>query len=277
MLGTSRVVAAVLVSSLLVGTVLAQPKPPTPAEKQQAGDLVKQAIAKSQEQEHLAAIDLYLKAYAVVALPTLLSNVGTEYQQAANPVEALKYFCLYLEKDPAGALVTYATSQARVLQIQLGNDVTNDAEVCKPVVATPPPGDGSGSGSGSDVVVVEPTKNDPGSSMKLAGMIGGGVGLVTFGLGLYFGIQAKKINDDIEDQGPNEPWQNDIRAYMDKGQRYEYMQIGFLVAGGALVVGGTVIYMLGRGKTAAAESQTQVSITPSVTPNGGGVTLFGRF
>ncbi|MBA3457054.1 MAG: hypothetical protein H0T42_28455, partial [Deltaproteobacteria bacterium] len=133
MLGTSRVVAAVLVSSLLAGTVLAQPKPPTPSEKQQANELVKQAIAKSQDKQHLAAIDLYLKAYAVVELPTLLSNVGTEYQQAAKPVEALKYFCMYLEKDPAGPLVTYATAQARVLQIQLGTTVENDAEVCKQV------------------------------------------------------------------------------------------------------------------------------------------------
>ena len=278
MLGTSRVVAAVLVSSLLTATVMAQPKPPTPAEKQQAGDLVKQAIAKSQDKDHVAAIDLYLKAYAVVALPTLLSNVGTEYQQAAKPVEALKYFCLYLEKDPAGALVTYATSQARVLQIQLGNNVASDADVCKPAAVTPPVGDGSGSGSGSDVpVVVERTTSDPGGGMKLAGMVTGGVGLVTLGLGLYFGVQAKKINDDIEDQGMSEPWRDDIVAYMDKGQRYEYMQIGFLVAGGALVVGGTVIYMLGRGKTSAAESQTQVSITPNVTSTGGGVSLSGRF
>ncbi len=258
---------------------MAQPKPPTAAEKQQAGDLVKQAIAKSQDKDHLAAIELYLKAYAVVPLPTLLSNIGTEYQQTAKPVEALKYFCLYLEKDPAGALVTYATSQARVLQIQLGNNVSNDAEVCKPAVVTPP-GDGSSSGAepGSDVpAVVEPTKSDPGGGMKLAGMVTGGVGLVSFGLGLYFGVQAKKINDDIENQGVSEPWRDDIVAYMDKGQRYEYMQIGFLVAGGALVVGGTVVYMLGRGKTSAAESQTQVSITPNVTSTGGGVTVSGRF
>lgn len=260
---------------------MAQPKPPTPAEKQQAGDLVKQAIAKSQEKDHLTAIDLYLKAYAVVALPTLLSNVGTEYQQASKPVEALKYFCLYLEKDPAGALVTYATSQARVLQIQLGNTVTSDADVCKPVAATPPPdiGSGAGAGPGSDVPpAIEPTTADPGATMKLAGMVTGGVGLVTFGVGLYFGVQAKKINDDIEDQGMNEPWRDDIVAYMDKGQRYENMQVGFLVAGGVLVVGGTVLYMLGRGKTSsAAESQTQVSITPSVTTTGGGVTFSGRF
>jgi hypothetical protein len=72
-------------------------------------------------------------------------------------------------------------------------------------------------------------------------------------------------------------WRNDIRAYMDKGQRYEYMQIGFLVAGGVFVVGGVAVYMIGRGKTASAESQTQMSVTPSVTANGGSVTLSGRF
>jgi len=280
MMGTSRVVAAVLASSLLVGTVMAQPKPPTPAEKQQAGDLVKQAIAKSQDKDHLAAIDLYLKAYAVVPLPTLLSNIGTEYQQAAKPVEALKYFCLYLEKDPAGALVTYATSQARVLQIQIGNTVASDADVCKVPAAGSGSGSGEGSGSGggsgSDEIQPPPPPPpaDPGKNMKLTGMIGGGVGLVTLGLGFYFGAQAKKINDDIEDQGMNEMWRNDIRAYMDKGQRYEYMQIGFLVGGGLLVVGGTVVYMLGRNKTTAAE---QMTVTPSVTPGGGGVTLSGRF
>lgn len=284
MLGTSRVVAAVLASSLLVGTVLAQPtKPPTPAEKQQAGDLVKQAIAKSQDKDHVAAIDLYLKAYAVVPLPTLLSNVGTEYQQATKPVEALKYFCLYLEKDPTGALVTYATSQARVLQIQLGNTPANDSEVCKPASASPGNGSGSdagsGSGSGSDSIQPPPPPppptSDPGGSLKLAGMIGGGVGLVTLGLGFYFGVRAKTINDDIEDQGPNEPWPNNIREYMDEGQRYEYMQVAFLVVGGALLVGGTVAYVVGRGKT--TEAHQQMVIAPTLTPDGGGISFSGRF
>ena len=231
---------------------MAQPKPPTAAEKQQAGELVKQAIAKSQEKDHLAAIDLYLKAYAVVPLPTLLSNVGTEYQQASKPVEALKYFCLYLEKDPAGALVTYATSHARVLQVELGNNVSSDAEVCKPIA--PPPVDSPGAGSGVNPgpdqplpILPPPESPDPGGSMKLGGMIGAGVGLVTVGLGFYFGVQAKKINDDVEDQGPTEMWRNDIRAYM-----------------------------VGRGKTVEARQQT-MTVLPTVAPDGGGVSFSGRF
>ncbi|MBA3455261.1 MAG: hypothetical protein H0T42_19375, partial [Deltaproteobacteria bacterium] len=178
----------------------------------------------------------------------------------------------------------YATAQARVLQIQLGNTVDNDAEVCKQVWPTAAIGDGPGAGSGTGSperpmpVPAQPSTSDPGASMKLAGLIGGGVGLVTLGLGVYFGVQAKTINDDIEDQGPDEKWRDDIEAYMDKGQRYEYMQIGFLAVGGALVIGGAVVYVMGRGKTSAAtEQQTQVSITPSVSPGGGGVTLFGRF
>src|SRR5437762_3387859 len=121
MLGTSRTVAAVLAAAMLVGQVglvAAQPTP-TPAQKQQVQDIVKQAIAKSQAGDHAGAIELYRNAYALSGLPTLLSNIGAEYQLATKPVEAMKYFCMYLEKDPAGPLATYATGQAKVLWVQL--------------------------------------------------------------------------------------------------------------------------------------------------------------
>ena len=66
-----------------------------------AGNALSQAaaIAKSQANEHQGAIDLYLQAYAIVPLPVLLSNIGAEYQLITKPVEALKYFCKYLEAD----------------------------------------------------------------------------------------------------------------------------------------------------------------------------------
>ena len=70
----------VLASVLARCPPLAQPQPPT-EEKQQASELVKQAIAKSQAGDHEAAIDLYLKAYTIIPQPLLLSNIGSEYQQ----------------------------------------------------------------------------------------------------------------------------------------------------------------------------------------------------
>ena len=65
MLGTSRAIATMLASVLVVAPAFAQPKA-SEKDKARANELVKQAIAKSQAKQHLEAIDLYLEAYAVV-------------------------------------------------------------------------------------------------------------------------------------------------------------------------------------------------------------------
>src|SRR5437763_1625915 len=117
---------------LLPGLALAQ----APKDKQKAGDLVKQAIAKSQAGDHETAVDLYKKAYDIIPMAVLLSNIGSEYQQMDNKeIEALGSFCKYLEADPHGQNAGYATAQAKTLYIKLGgvSDV-KDEDVCKPIV-----------------------------------------------------------------------------------------------------------------------------------------------
>ncbi len=272
MLGTSRVVATVLASALLVGQVAAQPTAtPTPAQKSAVQDLVKQAIAKSQANDHAAAIELYEKAYATIALPTLLSNIGAEYQLATKPVEALKYFCVYLDKDPAGPLASYATGQAKLLQSQLTNTAVDDANVCKPPKAEPkpvePPPPPPPPGTPSVV-----TAADPGKGLKTAGLVTAGIGVVSVGLGLYFGVKAGTISDDITNN--TSTWRNDIADYQNEGQRDEYLQIGLLSLGGVLVIGGTYLYLKGRKKSAAESAAIQPTMMPG---SGGGVSFSGSF
>src|SRR3954447_11094662 len=120
MIGASRSTAALLVWGLCASSALAEPRP-TEKDKQIAGELVKKAIAKSQAGDHAAAIDIYLQAYTIVPNSLLLSNIGSEVQQEGKPVEALRYFCMYLDKDPTGTNAPYAQSQAKSLQIQLNN------------------------------------------------------------------------------------------------------------------------------------------------------------
>ena len=94
-------IRTLLVLVLAATPALAQPRSnPTP--KEQAAELVKKAIAKSDAGDHQGAIDLYLEAYKLAPLHSLLSNVGTEYQKAGKNIDALRYFCMYLEKDPTG-------------------------------------------------------------------------------------------------------------------------------------------------------------------------------
>ncbi len=272
MLGTSRVVATVLASALLVGQVAAQPNAaPTPAQKTQVQELVKQAIAKSQANDHAGAIETYQKAYAITPLPTLLSNIGAEYQLATKPVEALKYFCLYLDKDPAGPLATYATGQAKLLQSQLTNTAVDDASVCKPPTAETKAPEPVPTPTPEPTPPAAVTTSDPGKGLKTAGLVTAGIGVVSLGLGVYFGVKAKSISDDITNN--NATWRDDIHAYQDEGQRDEYLQIAFLAAGGALAITGTYLYLKGRNKTASEA----VTVQPTMMSGGGGVSFSGSF
>lgn len=278
MLGTSRAIAALCASLLIASPVLAQPgAQPTPAQKQQAGDLVKQAITKSQNKDHEGAIELYLKAYSIIPLAQLLSNIGTEYQSAQKPVEALKYFCLYLEKEPTGNLAGYASSQAKSLYFLLGGKNVEEKDVCKtPVTPTaqvttdpqpqPPPETPPPAGRPDD---------NPGGGLKIAGYVAGGVGLLALGTGFFFGSEAQKISDDITNHTDTTiAWRDDIKDYEAKGQRYENLQIAFLVSGGVLVIGGAALYVVGRSKKANTET---MALRPTASANSAGVVFSGSW
>ncbi|MBX3160058.1 MAG: hypothetical protein KF773_29080 [Deltaproteobacteria bacterium] len=281
MMGPRALVALVL----MVGVAAAQPPgkqgAPSSDPKVQAGELVRKAITKSQANDHDAAIELYLQAYTLSPQPTLLSNIASEYQMAKKPVEALRYFCMYLEKDPTGTSAPYATSKAKALAIELGNKDVTDATVCKPAAVEPPKKD-------PDEEPKEPPPPPPppppkprvvdrGKGLRATGLVTGAAGLVALGVSVYFGLEAKKISDDITNhcanQDPCPAWPENIRELQDRGQAHEDKQVILLVAGGAAVVTGTVLYVIGRSK----KTTERVAVTPVVTPDAVAIGFSGRF
>ncbi len=268
MLGHLRalVVGVTLVAS---GSALAQP---TDAQKKQAGDLVKTAITKSQAGDHLGAIELYLKAYDVIPQPVLLSNVGSEYQDAKQPAEALKYFCMYLEKDPGGSNATYATAQARLLQRDLGN---TSAEVCKAtpatVAVTTPPTAPPQPALGE---TQQPAARDDGRMLRQVGLGVGIAGVASLGVGVAFGVLAKRNHDLVEQHDAAMSWPTNILEIEADGRSHERKQIAFLVIGGVAAVTGTVLYVVGRSKRGSGE---RISVVPTVTSETVGVSLGGGF
>ena len=279
MLGRPGALAAALASVLVASPVMAQPKSPNRPPQDVANDLVKQAITKSQGGDHLGAIDLYLSAYSLIPQHTLLSNVGNEYQQAGKPVEALKYFCMYLEKDPTGTNATYATSKARALQIELGNKDVDDKAVCAPPSSAPaPPADGppDGVGVGPDGPG-EPlpdgpkdTAGAPGRTLKIAGLAAGALGLAGVGLGMYYGVKAQERSDFISNHNPAEPWPNDIHDLEAEGETFEQRQIVLSIAGGALTVAGAALFVVGAMR---ASSPEKLSVRPTATPTSVGIAI----
>lgn len=275
-------IAALVASAVLAGPALADSKAPSEKDRQLASDLVKKAIARSQAGDHSTAIEIYLQAYTIVPNSLLLSNIGAEFQQNGMPKEAYKYFCMYLEKDPSGTNAPYATSQAKILARQLHKKV-DDQDVCsppkeepdeppprKPKRSEPPPPPPP---PPQPPVEVKRDSGNPG--VMYTGVAAGIAGIAAGGLGIYYGLQGKSINDQINSHDPKQPWPPNIRDLMKEGERDNSLQIGFLVASGVLVTTGVVLYVVSRpdGTPEHGGDKTAVHVTPTTN----GLAVFGRF
>jgi len=294
MIGGSRSIATLLASLLLASPALAQPKgAATDKDKQIAGDLVKKAIARSQAGDHSAAIEIYLQAYTILPNPLLLSNIGAEYQQSGKPQEALRYFCMYLDKDPTGTNAPYATSQARTLQIQLGNKNVDERNVCAPKAEPrteprrpprapdpepdrdpkPPPLKQQPPRSEEPSDEAAPASGGS-STVMYVGLAAGIAGIAAAGIGVYDGIQAKSLSDQVTNHVAGTPWPNNIQEIQRRGQAYENLQVGFLIAGGVLVTTAAILFVVGRSDSSKRPSDKAMV---SVTPTTNGFAVFGRF
>jgi hypothetical protein len=282
-MGSSRIACAIVLA-LAAG---AAAQPPTDQQKQAAGDLVKQAIAKSQAGDHQGAIDSYMNAYEIIPMAVLLSNIATEYQRLHKSVDALKYFCKYLDREPTGDSASYASAQAKVLAIELGNRNADEATVCKPAPVKPPEtGTGSGAGAGTgtgagprppnDAVVAPSPRPASNKTLQYAGIGTAGAGVVALGVGIYFGIHAQNISDYITNytiNNPGKPWPSNINQMENDGKSAQTSQIVFDIVGPIAIVAGGVMIWLGR----SHKTESSVTVAPVVTPSSSGLVVSGRF
>ncbi|HUJ57224.1 MAG TPA: tetratricopeptide repeat protein [Kofleriaceae bacterium] len=291
-MGFSRAIAAVVSCALCSPAAFAQPTP-SEAQRQQASGLVKKAITKSQAGDHEAAIELYLQAYAMIPNALLLSNIGTEFEQESKPVEALKYFCKYLEADPTGSNVGYATAKARTLQIQLGNTV-DEKDVCKapspkPKPPEPPPPvtttttappEGEPPQVTGTTNLGEPEQPRPSRTLEYAGLAVGGAGAIAAGVGVYYMLKGKSLSDQISHHKQGDPWPSSIDGvpigqWDQAGHDDNVRAAAFGIPGGVALAAGTVMFLLGRPK--ATPTGEHVSIAPVATPSSIGLSLSGGF
>jgi tetratricopeptide (TPR) repeat protein len=280
-MGFSRATALALVVSTSIAQ--AQPKP-TQAQIQQAGDLVKKAIAKSQSGDHALAIELYQQAYNVAPNAVLLSNIGSEYEQSQKPVEAITYFCKYLVEEPTNQ---FATTHVKALQSQLGNDV-EESNPCKvkpkPVVVTPqPPGEtppvtGGGFGPAGGPVAESPSH--PGRTLMITGIGVTVIGLVVAGIGLDYGLKGRALQNDIDNHDPHTGWPTEfegvpILEWNTQGHKWNVDAATYASIGGGVVLIGAV--MIGLGVTRHADHETQARVIPIAGAHDAGFALVGSF
>lgn len=219
-------------------------------------------VASPAHADHLAMIEQYQRAYGETPDPHLLTMIANEYRDAGKPSEALAYYCSYIFIAPAGDDADYASAQVHT--IKPGAESDHDACVAqKPVTAR-----------NVDVLAALPAVPPKISKRELAGISTMLLGLGTFGLALYEGRQGDALHQKLAALDPSLPAPSWAASTQSKETSYYNRQKWALAGGGALIVTGGILYLIGRHDRLKAEATL---VGPSITKNSAGLTLSGKF
>jgi hypothetical protein len=109
---------------------------------------------------------------------------------------------------------------------------------------------------------------------RAVGLIAAGAGVVTLGVGSYFGLQAKSKNDQSNSSGCS----GDTCSSSAAQTRRDAISAGntstvLFLAGGVLAAGGIVLWLVAP----SSDGSSGVSVSPMALGAGGGLTLAGRW
>lgn len=118
----------------------------------------------------------------------------------------------------------------------------------------------------------KPAEGSSGKGQRVAGLVVGGLGVVGLGVGTFFGLQAKSKNDDAASHCVNDTRCDATGIQLDKeGRDAATISTIAFIAGGALTVGGVVLYLTAPSKKESAQ------IGFRGVAGGGAMTLGGTF
>ena len=152
-------------------------------------------------------------------------------------------------------------------------------------VVTPPPGGGTPPGGEPGGPPPGGDTSGSGDTMKTAGFVVGGVGVVGGALGAVFGLMASSQASGAEDDPalcPNKQCTPAGREEIDGASGKALVStIGFAVGGAGLVAGAILILTAGPSKKEAralpAGGFASVRVVPTGGAAGGGLSMVGRF
>jgi tetratricopeptide (TPR) repeat protein len=203
------------------------------------------------------AADEYKLAYAADPRPEMLFNIAQAYRLAKLAAQALDYFKQYLDKQPNGAGADEARKHVVTLTKQI--DEENAAKQAPPPTVLP---------ETSPPVIEKPAEapsSSPGRGLRIAGIVTASSGLVLLGVGVKLAFDARGAASDIDEH--TGPWTEDDKDTFEGGERANRnMKIAYAI-GGALVIGGGVMYFFGR----------RAAATPVVTDQSASLVVTGAF
>lgn len=227
-------------------------------------DFAVRAAAKSAARDHKAAIELYRQAYEVESQPRILTLIADEWRALGNKREALNYYCSYMYIDAAGDEADHASQQARLLAVSLGRKASSDYEACDDKPAQKPV-----SVTGVDAIgTTLPPPPSRISNREIVGLSLLATGIGGLGMALYEGRELARVRGAQRLEDPTV----DQNALADKANSHGMKQKLWLAGGGATLLTGGILYVIGRNDRKEAE---RAMIAPTASKNSAGL-VYGR-
>ncbi|MBA3397087.1 MAG: tetratricopeptide repeat protein [Deltaproteobacteria bacterium] len=245
-----------LVSLAFAAPALAQPK--------DAGEAAYQAGRKAYDlREWDKAIEEFKQAYRIRSDAASLFNIAQSYRLKGDCGEALGFYKTYKRNFPTAQNISAVDQFITEMETCAKEQATKQP----PPPAAPPQTKPEQEPIETAELRPPPPARDSGKGKRTAGIVMGVAGVALVGTGFAFGMSAKGKADDITSGGdPSNPPEFD-GALEDSGKRADLLAKISWSVGGAAVVGGVVLYMLGR-----SASSSELAIAPTT----GGATFAWR-
>jgi len=261
---SSRIVLLVwLLSCASLSPAYAKAKPEAPDKA------AKKACAAG---DYRTGVDLLAELYVSSDDPTWVFNQGRCYEQNHRWTEAIDRFREYLRKAPklSADVRTEVEKHIADCKLFIEEEAAKNAPPPQPTPTPPPPGP---TAPPPPVVVVQPpapppaADAHPGAALRTTGIVVGAVGIATLGAAIGLNLKANSLADDAN--RTHDP------ATVSSQKSFKTGAIVCYGIGGAALLTGTTLYLIGRAKgTANAQA---LALAPGWSPGQFGLVLKGEF
>lgn len=261
------------------------------------------------------AASMYMRAFARFQHAAFLYNAAQMQRLSGQDGKAIDTYERYIELDPEGDKVDEArayiaelrggrtaragaTTRPRDARPASGEDTEDtedteggdeDADADDGEDADDIDDDGAGEdddddadarATGDEALVAgaglgEGERVDRGRSLRMGGLITLAAGALSLGVGVKFGLDAQDIARELS--GPRDMWTIEDRERFSDGETAERAGVILMSVGGAAVLTGTVLYLVGLSRDGTRAGDSGLGVSASATSDSASMLLWGRF
>jgi tetratricopeptide (TPR) repeat protein len=238
-----RVAVALVVLAAAAGIARAAPEPTTQAK---ADVLFEKGRADYDAGQYQAAIELFKQAYQLVHDPVYLFNIAQSYRKVLDCEQAFDYYSRYLSESPDAS--NKAMVQRWLTEIEpCVEQRRQEREAARR-------GEEAEKARQAELqrrqhpAVAHETEVDGGGSLRLAGIITGGVGVAGLAVAVGFSVHGANLKEEIAQHCGGmascnwDMWKSKDAA----GKEANTIAAVAYIGGGVAVLAGAALYMFGH-------------------------------